>query len=151
MKKAMHSKVMTIANRLVAQGSSRAPAMVKAWALVKLPKLETKVAGVTFGNRQLFIEQLLDCAPESISIRLEREPGNEHDKNAVAVYAVVEGQQSHHMGVILRVISGVIMRAKPVISPRGIRWPLHLPRPLLFGQRWRGHGGGLRFRPRLLR
>jgi len=31
--KTTHSKVMTIANRLVAQGISRAQAMVKAWAL----------------------------------------------------------------------------------------------------------------------
>ena len=108
MKKAMHSKVMTIANRLVAQGSSRARAMVKAWALVKLPRLETKVAGVTFGNRQLFIEQLLDCAPESITIRLEREPGNEHDKNAVAVYAAVEGRRAYQMGYLPRTLAAFI-------------------------------------------
>ena len=40
-----HSKVMTIANRLVAHGYNRPHAMMKAWALVKLPKLETKVLG----------------------------------------------------------------------------------------------------------
>ena len=51
MKNAVKSKVMTIANRLVAQGCRRSRAMVKAWALVKLPRLETKVAGVAFGSR----------------------------------------------------------------------------------------------------
>ena len=52
MKRTMHSKVMTIANRLVKQGYNRANAMVKAWVLVKLPNICTKVAGVTYGKRQ---------------------------------------------------------------------------------------------------
>ena len=34
--KTTHSKVMTIANKLVKQGQNRANAMVKAWALVKM-------------------------------------------------------------------------------------------------------------------
>ena len=103
-----HSKVTTIANKLVAQGYNRPHAMMKAWALVKLPQLETKVAGVTYGNRQKAIQHLAQYAPESISIRLEREPGNEHDRNAVAVYAAVEGRGAYQMGYLPRSLAAFI-------------------------------------------
>jgi len=109
MKKAKHSKVMTIANRLVSQGWSRAAAMIRAWAAVKLlPRLETKVAGVTYGNRQLALEHLTMYAPEAVSIRLERERDNEHDRNAVAVYAAVEGKGSYHMGYLPRTVAAFV-------------------------------------------
>ena len=104
----MKSKVMTIANRLVAQGYNRPHAMVKAWALVKLARLDTKVAGVTFGNRQKAIERLALYAPESITIRLERERDNQHDSNAVAVWAAVEGKGSYHMGYLPRALAPFI-------------------------------------------
>ena len=108
MKKTTHSKVMTIANKLVAQGWGRATAMIRAWALVKLPTLETKVAGVTYGNRQKAIEHLAHYAPESITIRLEREQGNEHDRNAVAVWATVEGKGSYCVGYLPRALAAFI-------------------------------------------
>ena len=108
MKNAVKSKVMTIANRLVAQGWGRAHAMVKAWALAKLPKLETKVSGVTYGNRQKALEHLTQYAPEAVSIRLERERDNEHDRNAVAVWAAVEGKGSYHMGYLPRVLAAFV-------------------------------------------
>jgi hypothetical protein len=103
-----HSKVMTIANRLVAQGVGRAHAMVKAWALVKLPKLETKVAGVTYGNRQKAIQHLAQYDPAAVAIRLERERDNEHDRNAVAVWAAVEGKGSYHMGYLPRSLAAFV-------------------------------------------
>jgi len=63
MNRTKNSKVMTIANKLVAQGYNRANAMIKAWVLVKMPLVETKVAGVTFGNRQKAIEHLSRYSP----------------------------------------------------------------------------------------
>ena len=108
MKNAVKSKVMTIANRLVSQGYNRPHAMVKAWALVKLPKLETKVMGVTYGNRQKAIEHLARYAPQAVSIRLEREAGNGHDRNAVAVWAAVEGKGAYHMGYLPRALAAFI-------------------------------------------
>jgi len=108
MKNTNKSKVMTIANKLVTQGYNRPHAMVKAWALVKLPKLETKVAGVTYGKRQKAIEHLTRYAPEAVSIRLEREQGNEYDRNAVAVYAAVEGKGAYHMGYLPRALAAFI-------------------------------------------
>jgi len=107
-KNAVKSKVMTIANKLVAQGWGRTTAMIRAWALAKMPTIATKVAGVTYGNRQKVIERLALYAPESVSIRLEREQGNEHDRNAVAVYAAVEGKGSYHMGYLPRALAAFI-------------------------------------------
>ena len=105
MKNAVKSNVMTIANRLVAQGWGRTTAMIRAWALVKLPKVETKVAGVTYGNRQKAIEHLSRYAPQSITIRLERERDNAADRNAVAVWAAVEGKGAYHMGYLPRALA----------------------------------------------
>lgn len=65
MKRTMHSKVMTIANRLVKQGYNRANAMVKAWVLVKLPNICTKVAGVTYGNANRLLNTLHTTAPNT--------------------------------------------------------------------------------------
>ena len=47
-------------------------------------------------------------APESISINLEREPGNEYDKNAVAVYAAVEGGGSFCVGYLPKTLAALI-------------------------------------------
>jgi len=108
MKKATHSNVMTIANRLVTQGYNRANAMVKAWVLLKMPLVETKVAGVTYGKRQKAIEHLTRYQPEQISIRLVRKQNNEHDVNAVAVVATVAGKGSYVMGHLPRALAAFI-------------------------------------------
>jgi|GEM_PF-823457 len=99
---------MTIANRLTGSGIGRASAMIKAWVLVKMPLVETKVAGVTQGNRQRAIEHLTRYDREQISIHLARERDNRHDRNAVAVIATVEGKGSYRMGYIPRPLAGMI-------------------------------------------
>ena len=108
MTKTTHSKVMTIANKLVQQGYNRANAMVKAWVLVKMPLVETRVAGVTHGKRQKAIEHLSRYQAEQISIKLVREIGNTHDTNAVAVYAAVEGKGSYCMGYLPRALAAFV-------------------------------------------
>ena len=104
----MKSKVMTIANRLVAQGYNRANAMVKAWVLVKMPLVETKVSGVTFGNRQKAIERLARYSPEQIHITLQRESTNQYDTNAIAVIASVEGKGSYNMGYLPKALAAFV-------------------------------------------
>ena len=103
-----HSKVMTVANRLITQGYSRANAMVKAWILVKMPLVESRVAGVTFGNRQRAMERLAKYSAENITITLVREAGNAHDKNAVAVIAEVGGKGSYTMGYLPKALAAFI-------------------------------------------
>lgn len=105
---ARHSKVMTIANRLVKQGYNRANAMVKAWALVKMPQLLTKVSGVTYGKRQTAIEHLTHYRPELVRISLCRDTRNAYDKNAIAVIATVQGKGSYTMGYIPKSLAAFI-------------------------------------------
>ena len=108
MKRTQHSKVMTIANRLVKQGYNRANAMVKAWVLVKLPNICTKVAGVTYGKRQKAIEHLTHYRPENIRISLYRDNANAYDRNAVAVIATVKGKGSYTMGYLPKALAAFI-------------------------------------------
>ncbi len=103
-----HSKVMTIANRLVKQGYNRANAVSKAWALVKMPQLLTKVSGVTFGKRQTAIEHLTHYRPQDIRISLCRDKNNTADKNAVAVIESVRGKGAFVMGYIPKALAAFI-------------------------------------------
>ena len=106
--KTNHSKVMTIANKLVSQGYNRENAMIKAWVLIKLPLVETKVAGVTFGKRQEAIEHLSHYSPENIRIILKRERNNASDRNAVAVIAAVSGKGSYLIGYLPKALAAFI-------------------------------------------
>ncbi len=108
MKRTAHSKVMTIANRLVKQGYNRANAMVKAWVLVKMPSVLTKVSGVTYGKRQQAIEHLTHYCPENIRISLYRDRTNAYDSNAIAVIATVRGKGSYTMGYLPKALSAFI-------------------------------------------
>lgn len=103
-----HSKVMTIANRLVTQGYNRANAMVKAWILVKMPLVDTKVCGVTFGKRQKAIQHLSRYSPQDITINLVRERDNQQDSNAVAVYTAVRDKGSYCMGYLPKALAAFI-------------------------------------------
>ena len=96
------SKVMTIANALVKQGVSRSAAMVRAWITVKLRAIQTKTAGVTYGNRQKLLERLARYSPEDITVTLRREQNNAHDRNAVQVIAAVKGKGSAVLGYLNR-------------------------------------------------
>jgi hypothetical protein len=91
---------MTIANKLVAQGESRSAAMVKAWAVVNAGTLESKVSGVTVGKRQTAIERLTRYDAEAITVRLNREPLNAYDKNAIAVMVSVSGSAEYQIGYV---------------------------------------------------
>lgn len=108
MKRTAHSKVMTIANRLVKQGYNRANAMVKAWVLVKMPSVLTKVSGVTYGKRQQAIEHLTYYRPENIRISLYRDRDNAYDSNAIAVIATVRGKGAYTMGYLPKALAAFI-------------------------------------------
>lgn len=103
-----NSKVMTIANQLVKQGYNRANAMLKAWVLVKMPLVETKVSGVTYGKRQIAIEHLTHYEAERISITLKRDPNNAYDRNSVAVIATVSGKGSYRMGYLPKALAAFV-------------------------------------------
>ena len=116
-----HSKVMTIANRLVAGGMSRPLAMIRAWVLIKMPLVETKVSGVTFGRRQEAIEHLTRYNPGEISIRLSKEQDNAHDNSAIAVVASVEGRGSYNIGGALPPCSPRLWTRERAYRPRSVK------------------------------
>jgi len=66
----------------------------------------TKVKGVTFDDRQVILSMILERYLDGIEIpvRLETEPENQYDPNAVKVLALVEGSE-HHIGYIGKDIS----------------------------------------------
>lgn len=105
MKKVKHSNVMTIANKLVKQGYNRANAMVKAWALIKMPQLLTSVAGVTYGKRQTAIEHLTRYNPQDIGFSLVRDHNNSFDSNAIGVIATVRNKGSYCMGYLPKALA----------------------------------------------
>jgi hypothetical protein len=102
------SKVCVIANRLIKQGLTRSGAFRKAWQTVKAETIETKVAGVSYGNRQTALEHLKKYDSELISVNLKRETANEHDNNAIAVIATVTGKGSYTMGYLPKTLSATI-------------------------------------------
>lgn len=103
-----NSKVMLIANKLVAQGHKRAYAMIKAWALVKMEVMETKVSGVSYGNRQTALEHLTRYDMDKIKVQLKRVKNHPTDRNAVAVVASVQGKGSYTMGYLPKYLAAVI-------------------------------------------
>ncbi len=95
------------ANRLHKAGYSRSRAFIFAWAMEK-QGAAVKVRGVTVGRRQAALQHLLRYDPKDVSIRLEREPGNLYDANAVAVVAAVRGRGSYKMGYLGRPVAAVL-------------------------------------------
>lgn len=99
---------MTIANALVKQGVSRSAAMVRAWITVKLRAIQTKTAGVTYGNRQKLLGRLARYSPDDITVHLRREQNNANDCNAVQVIAAVKGSGSAVLGYLNRQLAAAV-------------------------------------------
>lgn len=89
------------ANALHKAGYSRSQAFVFAWAMEK-QGAAVKVKGVTKENRQAALQHLRRYDPRDVSVRLQREPGNLYDDNAVAVVAAVRGRGAYKMGYLPR-------------------------------------------------
>ena len=99
------SKVCVIANRLSKQGLNRSEAFRRAWATVKAETVETKISGVTYGNRQTALEHLTKYDSELISVELERDSANEYDSNAIKVITTVQGKGSYCVGFVPKTLS----------------------------------------------
>ena len=108
--KIMHSKVMTIANRLTMSGIGRTTAMLKTWALIKMPLVETQVAGVTQGRRQEALEHLTHYKASDVRVYLCRDKHNLHDSSAVAVIVSVAGSGAYCMCYLPRPLAAHSLR-----------------------------------------
>lgn len=87
------------ANHLVGTGMTRSDAFKAAWLMAKRGGV-TKVAGVTYDNRQRLIQRLAAYSPELVSITLQQDKANLFDPLAVAVVASVKGKGSATIGFI---------------------------------------------------
>ena len=103
--------VATMANRLKKMGLTLSAAFKKAWALIKGKAIESKIAGVTKGNRQKALHRL------QVNVWLERDKANLHDNNAVAVMISVNRSVAYKMGYIPSNLAYVIS----AIVDKGIR------------------------------
>lgn len=93
--------VATMANRLKKMGLTLSAAFKKAWSLIKGKAIESKVAGVTKGNRQKALHRILThYTPNQVKVWLERDKANLHDNNAVNVIVSVNGSDKYNLGCI---------------------------------------------------
>lgn len=93
--------VATMANRLKKMGLTLSAAFKKAWELIKGNTIESKVAGVTKGNRQKALHRIFThYKPKQVRVWLERDKANLHDNNAVAVIISVNGSVAYKIGYI---------------------------------------------------
>ena len=76
--------VCSMANQLRKTGLSLAESFRKAWKRVKM-SMNVRAVGVTFGNTQERLNFLKNFKPEDLTVTLEREADNQHDKNAIRI------------------------------------------------------------------
>lgn len=76
---------------------------------MKTTYLKTKIAGVTFDNRQSVIKYLRNR--RGVYFKLVRDKNNKFDENAVAVYAVTVDGKKFNMGFIPKQNAKVIANA----------------------------------------
>lgn len=126
-----NSKICSIANSIL-RSVSRKEAFARARKIVQEGSLELKVAGVTFGSRQVALKRLTTYDPSEIEVTLSSEPENPVDKNAVAVMVSVNGGSQYRIGYVpveeaktvkvihgkpsLKVLSGTIFGARLTLA-----------------------------------
>jgi hypothetical protein len=106
----MKSKVMALGNRLAPRmGGDRTAAFCKAWELVCAGTLELAVKGVMQGSRQEALRRLAKYESSQIRAFLLPEPGNQYDKNAIAVMCGVNGGKAFYkLGYVPRNLTQVV-------------------------------------------
>ena len=93
--------VATMANRLKKMGLTLSAAFKKAWALVNGHTVETKIAGVTKGNRQKALHRIAaKYSPADVAVKLVRDSANLYDNHAVRVDISVKGSEMYTIGFI---------------------------------------------------
>ena len=128
--------VATMANRLKKMGLTLSAAFKKAWSLIKGKAIESKIAGVTKGNRQKALARIAAAyRPNQVKVWLERDKAILHDNNAVAVMISVNRSVAYKIGYIPKnlayVISAVDKGIKLKTAFKEVRW--HYTRFMNYG------------------
>jgi hypothetical protein len=101
--------VATMANRLKKKGLTLSAAFKKAWELVKGKSINTRVTGVSKGNRQKALYRILTVyRPEQVRVSLERDRANLYNANAVNVIISVNGSKTYNLGCIPRNLAYIV-------------------------------------------
>ena len=96
--------VATMANQLRKLGYSLSQAFRAAWRRVK-DGMKVRVSGVTQGKRQELLKFIVSRKPEDLTVYLQRDRANLHDKYAVAVVIGIKGIGYAHIGYLPRTLS----------------------------------------------
>lgn len=90
--------VATMANRLKKLGLTLSATFKKAWELIKGKIINTRIAGVTKGNRQKALRRILTAyRPEQVRVSLELDKG----VHIAAAFSGVIGAASMNYGAII--------------------------------------------------
>jgi len=104
----IRKQVATIANRLFKKLKSLSAAFKRAWQIVKGRELITKLAGVTFGDRQKALAKLKSYDVGLVNVTLVRESENKYDTNAIAVNVSVGSGADYDLGYIPKDLASVL-------------------------------------------
>ena len=101
--------VTTFANRFYGTIKNRTFAFEKAWEIVKDDRpLGSRVAGVSFGNRQSALIRLEKYEPETVIVTLTREADNENDTNAIKVLVNIQDRDKYHLGYLPKKMASLL-------------------------------------------
>jgi len=104
----VRKQVTTIANRLYRKLGNLSAAFKRAWQIVKGRILVSKIAGVTFGNRQAALKKLEQYNTGMINVSLQREAGNTYDANAIKVNVTVGTGSQYQLGYVPKDLAAVL-------------------------------------------
>lgn len=96
--------VVTMANQLHKLGYSLSQAFKTAWKRVKM-SITCKVSGVTYGKRQELLKFIAGRKPEELTVYLQRDRANIHDRYAVAVVIGIRDIGYAHIGYLAKGVS----------------------------------------------
>ena len=118
--------VTTFANRFYRTNKDRTFAFEKAWEIVKDSRpLGSRVAGVSFGNRQKALTRLEKYEPETVTVTLRREADNESDTNAIKVLVNIQNRDRYHLGYLPKKMASLLAPLidkgfEPIASFQGV-------------------------------
>lgn len=96
--------VATMANQLHKLGYSLSNAFRTAWKRIK-ETMTCRVSGVTYQNRQQLLRFISGRSPDELTVYLQRDRANTHDRYAVAVVIGILNVGYAHIGYLPKGIS----------------------------------------------
>lgn len=96
--------VATMANQLHKLGYSLSNAFRTAWRRIKA-SMTCRVSGVTYGKRQQLLQFIAGRKPEELTVYLQRDRANTHDRYAVAVVIGIRNIGYAHIGYLPKGLS----------------------------------------------